>query len=142
MSRVETGVLEVTRPVPLEEVAVLSPLPQRPTDQVDVQVPRSSRRYWPTLCCSSGLPTPSNAPAAGRSTGADRGGPCRRPHRLRHRPWPRVRPADRSASSSRSSASATGPTGSAWSRPRGPGFTDAMDGELSLDDTPGGGLPR
>ena len=149
MSRVETGVLEVTlRPVPLEEVVALSLASlSEPTDQVEVQV---SEELPPVLAD----PVLLERVVANLVSNALRYAPADLPVRIEAGQvgdridlrvidrGPGVAPADRERIfepfqrlGDRATGSGVG-LGLAVAR----GFTDAMDGELSLDDTPGGGL--
>ncbi|MGZ4682161.1 MAG: DUF4118 domain-containing protein [Acidimicrobiales bacterium] len=149
MSRVETGVLEVAlRPVALEEVVALSLASlSEPTDKVEVQVseelspvladPVLLERVVANLVSNALRYAPADQPVlieAGRVGDRidlrviDRG--------------PGVPPADRERIfepfqrlGDRATGSGVG-LGLAVAR----GFTAAMGGELTLDDTPGGGL--
>ncbi len=149
MSRVETGVVEVTlRPVALEEVVALSLASlSEPTDQVEVQV---SEELPPVLADPVLLERVVANLVSNALRYAPRGLPVRiEAGRVGHRidlrvidRGPGVRPADRERIfepfqrlGDRASGSGVG-LGLAVAR----GFTDAMDGELTLDDTPGGGL--
>ena len=149
MSRLESGVLEVAvRPVALEEVVAraldsLSP----PSGPVDVQVseqlppvladPGLLERVVANVVSNSLRYSPEDHPV--RIEAGEVGDHV---HLLIIDQGPGVRPGDRDRIfepfqrlGDRSAASGVG-LGLAVAR----GFTDAMDGELSIEDTPGGGL--
>jgi len=149
MSRVETGVLEAAlRPVALEEVVALSLASlSEPTDQIEVDV---SEQLSPVLAD----PVLLERVVANLVSNALRYAPADRPVRIEAGRvgdridlrvidrGPGVRPGDRERIfepfqrlGDRATGSGVG-LGLAVAR----GFTDAMGGELSLDDTPGGGL--
>jgi two-component system, OmpR family, sensor histidine kinase KdpD len=149
MSRLESGVLEVAlRPVALEEVVAraldsLSP----PSGPLDVQV---SERLPPVMADPGLL----ERVVANVVSNALRHSPDDHPVRIEagavgHHvhlriidQGPGVRPADRDRifePFQRLGDRATG-TGVGLGLAVARGFTDAMDGELSIEDTPGGGL--
>ena len=149
MSRLESGVLEVAlRPVALEEIVAraldsLSP----PSGPLEVQVseqlppvladPGLLERVVANVVSNSLRYSPDDRPVR-----IEAGEVGDRVHLLIIDQGPGVRPADRDRIfepfqrlGDRGAATGVG-LGLAVAR----GFTDAMDGELSIEDTPGGGL--
>ena len=150
MSRLESGVLEVAlRPVALEEVVAraLASLSRAVGPARRAGVRAAAAGAWPIPACSSGSsPTWCPTRSATRPTTTRCASRPARSATTSHLriidQGPGVRPADRDRifePFQRLGDRATG-TGVGLGLAVARGFTDAMDGELSIEDTPGGGL--